>query len=344
MDLTEGAGKEGLPIAEVGRFLLVAVAPSTGPLCLEPAVCCSCGETDASVPVAVGDDFEYRTSADQFVMFRCRRCGLLYLNPRPAKSEFARIYGGAYHAYQFTEERFGLSYRIRERLETRRLRGQLSGLPRGARIIDIGAGDGFHLGLISRLGDPSWALEAVEPDQRAAESIAASGFVVHTGFLEDLSLEPASYDLALMIMTLEHLADPRFVLEATRDLLRPGGRLLIVTDNIDSPDAAIGRNRHWGGYHFPRHFYLFSRRSLALLSRQAGFEVDGIDTVMSPVNWTYTVRNLLDDWGAPGWMVNRFTLQSPGALAVFTVVDLLAGLLGRGALLRAILRRPEAGR
>jgi SAM-dependent methyltransferase len=143
-----------------------------------------------------------------------------------------------------------------------------------------------------------------------------------------------------MIMTIEHVEDPVEVLKRARRLLRPGGRLGIVTDNTGAPDASFGRSRHWGGYHFPRHFYLFNRRSLSQLASLAGFEVDRMGTMMSPVNWTYTVHNALDDWGAPRWIVDRFTLESAPALAIFSLVDLLAGLLGRGALLRTVLRRP----
>ena len=40
-------------------------------------------------------------------------------------------------------------------------------------------------------------------------------------------------------------------------------------------------------------------------------------------------------------MVNRFSLASPGPLGVFTAFDALFQAPGRGALLRAYLRRPQ---
>ena len=76
------------------------------------------------------------------------------------------------------------------------------------------------------------------------------------------------------------------------------------------------------------------------LARATGFEVERISTMTSPVNWTYSVRNSLDDWGAPRWLFERFSLKSPVALGVFTLFDMANGLFGRGALLRAILRKP----
>jgi hypothetical protein len=54
----------------------------------------------------------------------------------------------------------------------------------------------------------------------------------------------------------------------------------------------------------------------------------------------YSVRNALDDWGASRDLVDRFSLESPVALAAGTAFDTMHQLAGRGALLRAILRRP----
>ena len=56
----------------------------------------------------------------------------------------------------------------------------------------------------------------------------------------------------------------------------------------------------------------------------------------------YSFRNLLVDWGAPGWLVDRFSLKAPVALAFFTAFDALHCVFGRGALLRAVFRRPQA--
>jgi hypothetical protein len=69
--------------------------------------------------------------------------------------------------------------------------------------------------------------------------------------------------------------------------------------------------------------------------------VESLETMVSPVNWTYSVRNLLDDWGASRKVVNQFSLEAAPALAAFTVFDSLHTLAGRGALLRVVLRCPE---
>ena len=263
----------------------------------------------------------------------------MYLDPRPARAELATIYPDTYHAFSFTEDNFGLVYRVRRWLEARRLLAACGTLPADAVILDVGCGDGFHLDLLREYGPPGWRLEGVDLDPRAADAAVARGLVVHRGSIEDLELQADRYDFAILVQTIEHVADPAVVLRAIRRVLRPGGRVLVVTDNTGSVDFTIAKRRHWGGYHFPRHWYLFDERSLRRLAAHTRLSVDSLDTMVSPVNWVYSLRNALDDWGAPRPLVDWLSLESPIPLAAFTVFDWLHQRAGRAALLRAVLRR-----
>jgi ubiquinone/menaquinone biosynthesis C-methylase UbiE len=294
--------------------------------------------------VGGGRDFEYHTSPDEFLVVRCTDCDVIYLDPRPVDEELARIYPDDYHAYDFDAAKFGLIYRARRKLEGRRIMAALGGLPTSARIIDIGCGDGFHLDLVREFGSPSWEIEGIDIDDRAVGAARDRGLTVHLGVVEKLELPDATFDAALMIMVVEHVADPLELLKTARRLIRPGGRLVVVTDNTGSPDFALTRRRHWGGYHFPRHWYLFNRQSLEALGRSAGFEVDRIETIVSPVNWVYSVHNFLDDRGAPRRLVDAFSLHSAPALGAFTVLDSVMVGAGRGALLRAVFEVPPEDR
>lgn len=315
------------------------VADASTPLRFVPASCCICGREEADL-LAVGEDFEYRTSPDSFRAVRCRHCELIYLNPRPANEELSRIYPDNYHAFEFSPDQFGFVYKVRRRLEARRALSWCEGLPPDAKILDVGCGDGFHLRLLKDFGSPGWSLEGVDSDARAVAVARSTGLNVHQGRIEELGLSTSRYDLVLLIMTIEHVEDPKGFLRAVTSLLRPGGRVVIITDNTDAWDCKVFQSRHWGGYHFPRHWNLFNRKSLAALASGAGLDVAGLTTRMSPVNWVYSVHNFLVDRNAPRWLINRFTLKSPLALAVFTLWDSLLQRLGRGAILEAVLRRP----
>lgn len=289
----------------------------------------------------MGVDFEYESCPDEFVANRCSNCGLVFLDPRPAMSELARIYGPEYHAYDFSEEKFGVAYTVRSWLESRRLRRWCGDLPAGARIVDIGAGDGFHLKLLEKLGKGAWSLEGVDPDEHAVAAGQARGLKMHHGFLDEIELPKESYDFATLIMTIEHVDAPEKVLERVAQLLKPGGGVAIITDNTGSPDFKISKRRHWGGYHFPRHWNLFDKRSIRILAENAGLEVAEVRTLVSPVNWTYTVRNALKDWGTPKLIYRQFGLDKPIALGFFTVMDAFFALLGMGGIMGVVLRKPS---
>ncbi|MEO6683110.1 MAG: methyltransferase domain-containing protein, partial [Ginsengibacter sp.] len=72
----------------------------------------------------------------------------------------------------------------------------------------------------------------------------------------------------------EHVESPDKVLLGINRLLKPGGILLIVTDNTDSLDFGYFKKRYWGGYHFPRHWNLFNKKSIAKLAVKTNFEID----------------------------------------------------------------------
>jgi SAM-dependent methyltransferase len=301
--------------------------------------CCICKVEDAEL-VGVGKDFEYDTSPDTFSAMRCRSCGLIYLNPRPNVSEFEKIYPTNYHAFDFSKKEFGIVFKIRAWLEARRLLSCCKDLPADARILDVGCGDGFHLNLLRQYGKKSWSLEGIDMDKRAVDMAKKSGLIVHRGSVETIDLPENNYDLAFMIQTIEHLEKPVEVLQGIRKFLKPGGKLLIVTDNTGSLDFKFSKKNYWGGYHFPRHWNLFNRKSLTKLAVKTGFEVAVFETQVSPVNWVYTIHNWLVGHKAPRWIIDRFTLKSTVSLSVFTVLDMILQKLGNGALLRTVLRKP----
>lgn len=306
---------------------------------LVPAKCCVCGSNDA-VEIGKGEDYEYYSSSDTFSAMECTSCGLVYLNPRPSVSEFEKIYPSNYHAFDFSKKKFGFVYKVRSRLEARRSLSRCRNLPDNARILDVGCGDGFHLSLLREYGKKNWTLEGIDLDRRAIKAATQSGLKVHLGSVEEIDLPNENYDLIFMIQTIEHVEKPDAVLRAIHKLLRKGGRLVIVTDNTDSIDFKFFRRHHWGGYHFPRHWNLFNRHSLTKLAENKGFEIEDFTTIVSPVNWVYSIHNWLVDHKKPKWLINRFTLKSSLSLFVFTALDFLLQKIGKGALLQATLRKP----
>jgi 2-polyprenyl-3-methyl-5-hydroxy-6-metoxy-1,4-benzoquinol methylase len=76
-----------------------------------------------------------------------------------------------------------------------------------------------------------------------------------------------------MFHVIEHVADPRAVVERISTWLSDGGHLVIETPNIDSVDARLSKKNFWGGYHIPPHWTLFNENSLRQLFQAAGLKV-----------------------------------------------------------------------
>lgn len=303
--------------------------------------CCVCDVDDAT-KIGTGEDFEYRTSSDSFNAMQCNSCGLVYVNPRPSVSEFETIYPPDYHAFDFSEEDFGIVYKIRSRLEAKRVLSWCAGLPDNARILDVGCGDGFHLDLLKKYGEKKWQLEGIDIDQRAFEMAKKRDLNVKLGTISDIETSRENfYDFAFTVQTIEHVEQPFEFLKAIRKVLKKGGKLVVVTDNTDSYDFKLFKKSHWGGYHFPRHWNLFNKKNLTKLGEKAGFKNEKITTQVSPVNWVYSFHNRLVDTGKPQWLINQFTLKSTVSLSAFTALDIVLQKFGKGGLLNATFLKPE---
>ena len=297
--------------------------------------CCVCDADDAA-KIGAGFDFEYRTSSDSFNAVQCNSCGLVYINPRPSVSEFETIYPANYHAFDFSEEDFGIVYKIRSRLEAKRVLSWCEGLPDDARILDVGCGDGFHLDLLKNFGKKTWQLEGIDIDERAVEMAKNRNLNVKLGTISDIENEREKfYDFAFTVQTIEHVEQPFEFLKAIKKVLKTGGKLIVVTDNTDSYDFKLFKKSHWGGYHFPRHWNLFNKKNLARLGEKAGFETRKITTQVSPVNWVYSFHNRFVDTNKPQWLIDQFTLKSTVSLSAFTALDIVLQKFGKGGLLNA---------
>ncbi len=96
---------------------------------------------------------------------------------------------------------------------------------------------------------------------------------IHIGPLEQAPYPDGHFDLITMWDVVEHVVDPVALLTRARELLAPGGLLVIETQDIDSRFArALGPK--WHHYKHEEHIYHFTPSTVRTLLEQAGFRVD----------------------------------------------------------------------
>jgi len=147
----------------------------------------------------------------------------------------------------------------------------VAGLPAGAgqTLLDVGCGSGEFL---ERMRDRGWRVVGVEPDPKAAESARSNHLDVRDGLLADANFEDDMFDAIVLSHVIEHVHDPVALLRECARVLRPGGRLVMTTPNLES----IGHRRFgadWRGLEPPRHLHVFSVDSLSACVALAGLEV-----------------------------------------------------------------------
>jgi len=207
-----------------------------------------------------------------FTLVRCRSCGLVYLDPRPAADEIGAYYPDDYSAPPGTGGRLA---RLEDAWRTRQQREVVTWLadlkPSRGRLFDIGCGTGE---LTAALRGDGWRAEGLEPSPRsAALARERHGLTIHEATFETADLAEAGYDAVVLASVLEHLPDPIAALRRVRDLLAAGGLVAVLfLPLLDSPLAHLAGGR-WLDLDAPRHFYQFDSRTFARCAATAGLRI-----------------------------------------------------------------------
>jgi len=225
-------------------------------------------------------------------IMQCRDCGYIFDNPRPTLDELVEFYSKPTKYDGWLNE-----LAIRDRLWKRRLRKSRSTKKPGT-LLDVGAGIGQFLFLARDSYDAVYGTEVSEAAIRIAKQ--RYNLDLFQGTTESLDLRGRVFDNITLFHVLEHVPDPRGVLERCRSLLSAEGILVIAVPNEVASLRAfakralaklgIRRRQGIGGMGLPRisldgsmdeiHLSHFSPPVLHRLLRATGFSI--ISSTLDP--------------------------------------------------------------
>ncbi|MGH9316876.1 MAG: methyltransferase domain-containing protein [Thermoanaerobaculia bacterium] len=135
----------------------------------------------------------------------------------------------------------------------------------GGAVLDVGSGIGVNGRILSQLG--VWHVLGLDLDWGCLQTSRGRGLGVFSADLSrELPLSDGTVELALLIHVIEHLPDGGFLMRAIHRVLRPGGRVVVVTPDWKSA---------WRGfYDDPTHIRPYSRQSLDAVLAASGFQVE----------------------------------------------------------------------
>ncbi len=239
---------------------------------LESVACYGCGADACGEFLTAQDDYTGKPGRFRFVA--CRRCGLVYQNPRIDVEHIKDYYDDEYIAHRKKTD-WGILTGFYNRAMAKHDRAKdaivrrFVALGPGSEVLDVGCGAGTFLRLMrEQYGARTTGVDFKDLSGRPGfESID-----FRCGLFYEQDFAGRRFHLVTMWHFLEHDYDPPRTLRTARDLLAPDGRLVVEVPRLDSVSFRLFRAR-WPGLQAPQHTALYTKKSLLEMVGRAGLAV-----------------------------------------------------------------------
>jgi predicted methyltransferase len=236
---------------------------------------------------------------------------------------------------------------------------QAMGVRPGARVADVGAGDGFFTSRLAAAVEPGGQVYAVDVADTALDRLrrrlkddALSNVSVIKGTSTDPQLPPATLDAALIINAYHEMPEHQAMLAGIRTALKPNGRLVIV-EPIAEARRAANRADQTREHEIGPEFVLQDARAAGL--RVIGLE-DPFTTRGRAIEWMMTLtpnagtttasaapstgrtEPIEPDWKSPNLRMSLEEFVKLAASGDITIIDVRdEGMFATGHIPNAIL-------
>jgi len=227
---------------------------------------------------------------DGDTLVSCSICGLIFVNPMPDIKEYMTRYGIKYwYEGQYMKNlpdilsRFEHDYNIAESRLAKIKKYKPSG-----RLLDVGCSNGAF---VKRANEYGYEAEGVEVSSDVIELVQRVNPVkIHCGEVSALNLPPKSFDVITLHDVMEHYYYPRQEIFLLRDLMKPGGILVIDVPDMDHLDFTR-EQLAWKHIKPKEHLWYFFQRHFDKLAEETKLEIKEVDFPIPGKRVLYLTKN-----------------------------------------------------
>ncbi len=218
--------------------------------------------------------YHITNSKPEFNVSKCQNCGLIFQNPRFSDTQISDFYKEEYYTgktdYTYVDERVNFkhsAYVWDKRIKTL-LKYLKTDKNQAMRFLDIGCSFGGFLKRAQNSGFKTYGIDISDYSTAYARDELGLKNVVCGEFSAGM-YEENFFDIVTMVEVIEHVKNPKKIIDGIYKVLKPGGIALIQTANMDGRQAKkAGKDYH---YFLPGHLFYFSKKTLCKYLKDSGF-------------------------------------------------------------------------
>jgi len=262
-------------------------------------------------PVCFSNDIWTWAQIPGNVVRACMRCKCRYLN-QFTESDDAEPVRRVLRAHPPATEPRGddtMTRGARDKTSTRRLATLRKQLPPRARVLEIGVREGLF-GMAASREFEYVGIDHAQPVVRAAR---ARGLDVYCATLANFVNTGPAFDAVVLFHVIENMPDPHDALARMKDLLKPGGTLMLTTFDTEGLLYLITERKRMA-QNFRNHLILYSRSALIELLERSGFEIDAIGPDFEYREHRFVRHWVSSRWPRLAWLANLVLRVLPDPL------------------------------
>ena len=222
---------------------------------------------------------------EKYTILNCEECLFKFIYPTPTDEAINFIYSGTeYSQWEIVDK-------TNKTISTRYLNFKyyaeiISTYKKSGKVLDCGCATGLFLDIMKDGGFDCFGVEISNTPYSIVEKKHPNK--IFRQEIENLKIDDGFFDIITMFDFIEHVKDPRQVIDKANKLLSDGGLLFIITPDTSSLSASIMGKSH--NDYIMEHLGLFNKKNITYFLDKYGFEILKIQPAKKIINLDFVEK------------------------------------------------------